>query len=112
MASPFYTRMKGVADRLLTQYGHSINLVSLDQNGAQTVLDTYQGLKAPVRVDNTPQTVLESSEATVYITSAIVEPDATHYIFMDGSLWKIIYVEPVRPTDLTILYTLFVAKGA
>lgn len=108
MASPFYIRMKGVADRLLTQYGHTIQLM----NASQVVLDTYQGLKSPVRIENTPQTVLESSDATVYITSGTVVPDVNHYLNMDGSIWKIVWVDPVRPTDLTLLYTVFVSNGA
>ena len=107
MSAQFYNRMKGIADRLLTEYGHTIELL----NSTQTVLDTYQGLKAPVRVENAPQTVIERSTATVYVTYGTVVPDTTHYLRMDGSIWKILWVAPVRPTDVGILYTLYVTQG-
>lgn len=107
MSRVFYTRMKGIADRLLTEYGHPIQLI----DATQTVLDTYQGLKSPVRIENTPASVIEGSDATVYITAGTVSPDTTHYLQMDGSIWKIIWVAPVRPTDQTILWTLFVSNG-
>lgn len=108
MSRQFYSRMKTqVADKLLTKYGHSIDLV----DGNKTVLTTMQGLKSPVRIENTPQSVIERSNATVYVTESGIPPKENEYLFMDGEYWLIIWVEPVRPTDVTILYTLFVSNG-
>lgn len=108
MSTQFYNRMKTqVADKLLTKYGHSITLTDVNS----TVLGTYTGLKAPVRLENTPDTVVARSTATVYITAGDgPAPQANQYLEMDGSSWIVVWVEPVRPTDVTILYTLFVAN--
>lgn len=108
MSRRFYTRMKNeVADPLLTKYGHSIDLV----DGNKNVLSTMQGLKSPVRIENTPQSVIERSNATVYLTASDIAPKENQYLFMDNEYWIIIWVEPVRPTDITIMYTVFVSNG-
>lgn len=108
MSSQFYNRMKtNVADKLLNKYGNTIVLTDVNRN----TLATYKGIKSPVRIENTPETVIARSTATVYITAGDdVAPQANQYIEMDGNSWIIIWVEPVRPTDVTILYTLFVAN--
>ena len=106
--SQFYSRMKGIADRLLTQYGHSINLIDANR----VVLDTYQGLKSSVKAENAVGSLMEGADTMVYITSGSVIPDTTHYLDMDGSIWKIIYVDTVRPTDTTIMFTIYVKNGA
>ncbi len=108
MSDAFYTKMKtNVADKLLNKYGHAITLTDVNR----TVLGNYTGLKAPVRLENTPDTVVSRSTATVYITAGTgPAPQANQYLEMDGNSWIIVWVEPVRPTDVTILYTLFVAN--
>lgn len=105
--SKFYNRMKGKADSLLTKYGHAINLI----DGNRNVLATYQGLKSTVKTDNTLGALIEGADTSVYITAGTFEPDTTHYLDMDGSIWKIIFVDKVRPTDTTIMYTLYVSQG-
>lgn len=107
MSQP-YTKMKGIADRLFAQFGHSINLI----DSSKTVIDTYQGLKSSVKNQDTLGSLIQGADTMVYITSGSVIPDTTHYLDMDGSIWKIIYVDTVRPTDTTIMFTLYVKNGA
>lgn len=109
MSRAFYKHLKdNIADKLIPKYGHAMDIVDSDKN----VLETVQGLKSPVRIENTPQNVIERSNATVYITATESHvPTESDYLYMDGEYWTIIWVEPVRPTDFTIMYSLFVSNG-
>lgn len=107
MATNKYGKFKSIADNLLTKWGMTITLTDVSRNE----LGTFIGIKSPVRIENTPDTVLQRSTATVYMTAGTVEPLQNQYITMDGQDYIIIHVEPARPTDTTILYTLFVSNG-
>lgn len=102
-----YGRFKNTADRLLTKWGNTITLSTVDR----TVLGTFIGVKAPVRVDNTPDSVIQRSTATVYVTNTNIVPLPNQYVTVDGQDYIIIYVEPVSPADETVMYTLFVSNG-
>lgn len=104
--SAFYDRMQALSTTLLTKYGHAIELI----DATKTTLDTYQGISGSVRVENTPSSVVEQATATIYVSSGTVEPTVDHYLRFNGQIWKIIYVDPVKPTDTSLLYTIFIRK--
>lgn len=108
MADAFYTRMQGLATNLLTRFGHSIELIDANR----TVLDTYQGLKSGLGSENAPATVLERSSAVVYISSGTVKPQMGQFLRINGTLFRIIHIDDVEPTDLTLLFKIFVSDGA
>lgn len=104
--STLYNRLQKQSTSLLTKFGHDIELV----DSTKTTLDTYKGLSGPVRVENTPASVVEKATATVYVSVGAIEPKLDHYLRINGSIWKIIYIDPIKPTDTAILYTLFVRQ--
>lgn len=107
MANAFYTRMKGTADRLLTKYGFDIPLL----DASQTVLATFKGLTATATEDNAPATLIKNGDQVVYVTYATVVPTVDHYVRVDGVIFKIISVVPVKPTDTGILHKLLISNG-
>lgn len=108
MSTVFYNRMKGVADNLLTRFGHSIELIDANR----TVLGTYQGLKNGVGSEMAPATVLERSDAVVYITSGTVKPQMGNFLRINNVIYRIIHIDDVEPTDQTLLFKIFISNGA
>lgn len=103
----FYSDMKVVADELLTEFGTTIEIITYDG----TVLSTVVGIKSPVDITNVPQTVIQSSSATLYFTHTGVDPTLQHFIRMDGQEYVITHVEPVRPTNETVMWKVYVGNG-
>lgn len=108
MATEFYNRMQGIATNLLTRFGHNIEL--LDAN--RTVLDTYQGLKNGIANEMAPATVLEKSDAVVYVSTGTVKPQMGNFIRINNIIYRIIHIDDVEPTDLTLLFKIFISNGA
>lgn len=103
-----YQPKKTLADNKLAFYGMDIVLVD---SATITDLDTYKGIKAPVRLENTPQSVIDVATATVYLTVGTVEPKINQWLRINGENWNIVWVEPVELTNVTIMRTVFVSKG-
>lgn len=108
MSRAFYNRMQNLATDLLTRYGYSIQLIDANRN----VLDEYQGLKGSLENENAPASVLEKSTAVVFITSGSVKPTMGNYLQMEGVAYRITHIADVKPTDVNILYKLFIHEGA
>lgn len=108
MSAQFYNRMNGLATRLLTNYGHSIELVDAQRN----VLDTYQGLKSGIGSENIPASVLEASTAVVFVTTGTVTPQMGNYLRISDVIYRITHIDDIKPTDIGILFKIFISDGA
>lgn len=108
MSTQFYNRMNGLATRLLTNYGHSIELI--DSN--RTVLDTYQGLKTGLSSENVSSTVLEQSTAVVFITVGNITPQMGQYLRINDVIYRITHIDDIKPTNIGLLYKIYIADGA
>lgn len=105
----FYERLKSKADDLLNRRGTSFTVISYDASNNETVKGSPKGIMGPVKIENVPASVVEQSEATITATSA-VEIDKDDYIRFDNELYKIVYINKIKPTTVTIIYEIFVTK--
>lgn len=105
----FYERLKSRADDLLTKRGIPFEVISYDNNNNENIKGNPKGIMGPVRSENIPASVVEQSEATLTATSEL-EIDKDDYIRFDNILYKIVWVDKIRPTNVTVLYQVFLTR--
>jgi len=102
----FYDRMKNTATRLLTQYGKSASIEDLQGN----VLGTVMLVEGTAKNDYIPATVVDRYETIVYCTATSIIPEVEHFVSMNGTVYKVIYVDTFSPANTILLYRMFLSK--
>lgn len=105
----FYKNLQTKVLTLLEKRGIRFDVISYDVSNNETIKGSPLGIRGPVNIDNVETSIVEEAEATIIATSE-VDIDKDDYIRFDNTLYKIIDFTKTRPTNVTIVYEIFVKR--
>jgi len=103
-----YAGMQSTATRLLTEFGQSVNLISVTETGFDPVTGTSTTTTTTTAVNTvmvgisktwTDKFAIEQGDAVALVESG-TEPKQNDTL--DG--WTIVAVEPLKPADTVLMY--------
>lgn len=103
----FYSNMKGVADRLLTEYGSQAVIKSMVGGVLQDV-ETCKAIRTAVEFNKVPETLIDRVSTGLTLLSGSYIPTTDDYVTYDGTDYKILLVTEIKPTNLSIVVKILV----
>jgi hypothetical protein len=123
VVAPIYTRLQATATRLIKQYGRPVNVYHETDAplpdptkpwnpGARTfVAYPAQAVIFPVETEFVDDTVLSTDEQCLLSGGGLPDELTPKDYLVDGTdRYQIVKSEPIKPGDLTLVFTLFLRR--